>query len=82
MIETYRENGIENIMALRGDIPAEGGTVFDYDHASELIYDIKAIDENMCIGEEPAIRKDTWNASASLMTSVTSRKKWMRAVTF
>ena len=50
MIETYRENGIENIMALRGDIPAEGRTVFDYDHASELIYDIKAIDENMCIG--------------------------------
>lgn len=50
MIETYRENGIENIMALRGDIPAEGRTVFDYDHASELICDIKAVDENMCIG--------------------------------
>ena len=50
MIETYRENGIENIMALRGDIPAEGRSVFDYDHASELIYDIKSIDENMCIG--------------------------------
>ena len=50
MVETYRENGIENIMALRGDIPAEGRTVFDYDHASQLIYDIKSIDENFCIG--------------------------------
>jgi methylenetetrahydrofolate reductase (NADPH) len=50
MIDTYRENGIENIMALRGDIPADGRTVFDYNHASELICDIKSIDENVCIG--------------------------------
>ena len=50
MIETYREHGIENIMALRGDIPAEGRTVFDYDHASQLIDDIKSIDANFCIG--------------------------------
>jgi len=50
MIQNYRENGIENIMALRGDIPAEGRTVFDYNHASELIYDIKSIDDSFCIG--------------------------------
>ena len=50
MIETYREHGIENIMALRGDIPAEGRTVFDYNHASELIYDIKSVDDKLCIG--------------------------------
>ena len=50
MIETYRENGIQNIMALRGDIPAEGRSVFDYNHASELIYDIKSIDDKLCIG--------------------------------
>ena len=50
MIRNYRENGIENIMALRGDIPAEGRTVFDYNHASELIYDIKSIDDSFCIG--------------------------------
>ena len=50
MIRNYRENGIENIMALRGDIPAEGRTVFDYNHASELIYDIKSIDDGFCIG--------------------------------
>ena len=50
MIRNYRENRIENIMALRGDIPAEGRTVFDYNHASELIYDIKSIDDSFCIG--------------------------------
>ena len=50
MIQTYKENGIENIMALRGDIPAEGRTVFDYDHASQLIYDIKSVDDKFCIG--------------------------------
>ena len=50
MIETYRKHGIENIMALRGDIPAEGRTVFDYNHASELIYDIKSVDDKLCIG--------------------------------
>jgi methylenetetrahydrofolate reductase (NADPH) len=50
MISVYKEKGIENIMALRGDIPKEGRICFDYDHATELIYDIKSLDENICIG--------------------------------
>ncbi len=50
MIEVYREKGIENIMALRGDIPKEGRMIFDYDHAAQLISDIKSADENFCIG--------------------------------
>ena len=50
MISVYKEKGIENIMALRGDIPKDGRTFFDYDHATELIYDIKSIDESFCIG--------------------------------
>ncbi len=50
MLRMYRENGIENIMALRGDIPREGRTVYDYDHASQLICDIKSLDEDFCIG--------------------------------
>ena len=37
-------------MALRGDIPAEGRSVFDYNYASELITDIKSIDPDICIG--------------------------------
>ncbi len=50
MLRMYRENGIENIMALRGDIPREGRSVYDYDHASQLICDIKSLDEDFCIG--------------------------------
>ncbi len=50
MIDVYREKGIENIMALRGDIPKEGRTVFEYDHASQLIYDIKSAAPDLCIG--------------------------------
>ena len=49
-IAEYRERGIENIMALRGDIPADGRSVFDYNYASELITDIKSIDPDICIG--------------------------------
>ncbi|MBO4458428.1 MAG: methylenetetrahydrofolate reductase [NAD(P)H] [Butyrivibrio sp.] len=50
MISVYKEKGIENIMALRGDIPKEGRVCYDYDHATQLISDIKALDENICIG--------------------------------
>ncbi len=50
MVQIYREKGIENIMALRGDIPKEGRSIFEYNHASELIYDIKSIDDTFCIG--------------------------------
>ena len=50
MISVYREKGIENIMALRGDIPKEGRICYEYDHATELIYDIKSLDVNICIG--------------------------------
>ena len=37
MISVYKEKGIENIMALRGDIPKEGRICYDYDHATQLI---------------------------------------------
>ncbi len=50
MIQLYREKGIENIMALRGDIPKEGRSIHDYDYASQLIYDIKTADDSLCIG--------------------------------
>lgn len=50
MIQVYRQKGIENIMALRGDIPKEGRSIFDYDHAAQLIYDIKSLDPGICIG--------------------------------
>lgn len=50
VVNEYRERGIENIMALRGDIPKEGRICYDYDHATQLIYDIKSIDDSFCIG--------------------------------
>lgn len=50
MLQSYREHGIENIMALRGDIPAEGRTVFDYNYAADLIREIKEADSTLCIG--------------------------------
>lgn len=49
MLETFKDNGIENIMALRGDLP-EGNHPHDYDHAITLIKEIKEFDPNFCIG--------------------------------
>ena len=59
--ETVRERiidiknaGIENIMALRGDIPAylEGAdrSSWDYNYAIDLIRELKAADADFCIG--------------------------------
>ena len=48
-IEDIKNAGIENIMALRGDIP-EGNQLKDYHHAIELVRDIKEFDSSFCIG--------------------------------
>ncbi len=49
MLRLYRENGIENILALRGDIPADGKVSPDYHHAIELIEDIRQ-NGDFCVG--------------------------------
>ena len=49
MLETYREKGIENILALRGDLPADGQISTDYKYAVELIRDIRAHGD-FCLG--------------------------------
>ena len=49
MLEMYRENGIENILALRGDIPADGKVSTDYHYAIELIREIREHGD-FCIG--------------------------------
>lgn len=53
-IMQIKEAGIRNIMALRGDIPKElencDRSKWDYSYAVELIYDIKAFDDSICIG--------------------------------
>lgn len=54
MLNKFTENGIENIMALRGDIPQdrlnEDRSKWDYHHAIELVRDIKEIAPQLCIG--------------------------------
>lgn len=54
MISAFSEAGIENVMALRGDIPKErlneDRAGWDYHYATELIADIKSIHPTICIG--------------------------------
>ena len=37
-------------MALRGDMPKDGIVCHDYEHASDLIKDIRSLDPTICIG--------------------------------
>ena len=50
VLEQLKEQGIENVLALRGDIPKDGQVKTDYRYASQLIYDIKQFDPDICIG--------------------------------
>lgn len=49
VVERLRENGIENILALRGDIPSDGHVEKDYSHASDLAAELAAMGD-FCIG--------------------------------
>lgn len=49
VLERLKEKKIENVLALRGDIPADGKVATDYRYASELIADIKKAGD-FCIG--------------------------------
>ena len=53
-IEEIKAHGIENVMALRGDIPAEmenkDRSGWDYTHAIDLIRELKEISPDFCIG--------------------------------
>lgn len=53
-IDEIKAAGIVNIMALRGDIPAalkdSNRSGWDYQHAIELIEELKATDADFCIG--------------------------------
>ena len=53
-IVEMKEAGIENVMALRGDIPAEladsDRSSWDYRYAVELVRELKESDANFCIG--------------------------------
>ncbi len=49
VLEQLKEHDIENVLALRGDIPKDGKVEKDYRYASELIAKIKASGD-FCIG--------------------------------
>ena len=53
-IEDIKAAGIENVMALRGDIPAHlvdaDRSNWDYKHAIDLIYELKTAYPELCIG--------------------------------
>ena len=44
-----KERNIENVLALRGDVP-EGGGKTEYLHAADLIREIRALNPDLCIG--------------------------------
>ena len=53
-IEEIKNAGIENVMALRGDIPSElendDRSKWDYTHAIDLVRELKETNPNLCIG--------------------------------
>ena len=49
MVRIYKENGIENILTLRGDIPRDGVLSQDYRHAVDLIHDVRELGD-FCLG--------------------------------
>lgn len=52
MLRTYQENGIHNILALRGDIPegVDPNAPRDFKYAYQLIEKINSFDSSFCIG--------------------------------
>lgn len=53
-IADIKASGIQNVMALRGDIPCEladsDRSGWDYKNAVELVRELKTADENFCVG--------------------------------
>ena len=50
VLENIKAKGIENVLALRGDIPADGVIEHDYRYASELVAEIRKEMPDLCIG--------------------------------
>lgn len=49
MLAAFQANGLQNVLALRGDIPVEGSPASDYRFAAELVQDIKS-QGDFCVG--------------------------------
>ena len=72
-IESIRQAGIQNIMALRGDIPPElegaDRSSWDYSHAIDLILELKEAYSDFCIGGAcyPEIHPESTNQKEDLL---------------
>ena len=71
-IKDIRDAGIENVMALRGDIPAsmenDDRSKWDYRHAIELVRELRQLDNNICVGGAcyPEIHPESTNSKEDL----------------
>ena len=72
-ISEIKDAGIQNVMALRGDIPAdrinEDRSKWDYTYAVELIRELKASEGDFCIGAAcyPEIHPESPNSREDIM---------------
>lgn len=69
-LQDYKEAGFETIMALRGDVPADGTRKNDFEHATDLMKQIKSFDSSIALGgacypeghpESPSLAADIEN---------------------
>ena len=69
-LQDYKEAGFETIMALRGDVPTDGTRKNDFEHATDLMKQIKSFDSSMALGgacypeghpESPSLAADIEN---------------------
>ena len=67
MVKKYKDAGIENILALRGDIPEGGAPHSDYHYAAELVRDIKS-QGDFCVGGAcyPEGHPESYNSDADI----------------
>lgn len=72
-IKDIKEAGIENVMALRGDIPesmaGDDRSGWDYNYAIDLIRELKAADADFCIGGAcyPEIHPESTDQKTDIM---------------
>lgn len=69
-LQDYKEAGFGTIMALRGDVPTDGTRKNDFEHATDLMKQIKSFDSSMTLGgacypeghpESPSLAADIEN---------------------
>lgn len=69
-LQDYKEAGFETIMALRGDVPTDGTRKNDFEHATDLMKQIKSFDSSIALGgacypeghpESPSLAADIEN---------------------